>query len=102
MIDPNLPGAEIIEKGLADLAKGLVTIESCLVSMAPNLLEEVGINFPDRPIDEPELTMFRLIESRSGDAAHSQYNALRRRLVSFVKSARLAARGDSRESINPQ
>jgi hypothetical protein len=79
-----------------------MTVESCLVSMAPNLLEEVGIDFPDRPIAEPELTMFRLIESQCGDAAHSRYNALRRPLISFVKTARIAARADSRESINPR
>jgi hypothetical protein len=38
-------------------------------------------------IDDPELRLYNLLAERYGDAAHSKYNALLRRLVSFERAA---------------
>ena len=53
MITAHLPGAELIETGLADLEAGAVTIESLLVSIAAPALRHVGL-VVDHPIADAE------------------------------------------------
>ena len=84
-----LPGAELIDRGLADLAAGMVTIESLLVSMAAPSLRALGYAVI-APIDDAELALYALLSARDGNAAHSRYNALVRRLVSFQRAAQCA------------
>lgn len=82
-----LPGADLIEKGIADLRAGAQTIESLLVSQAVTALTEVG--YPSAPpLPDPELRLYRLLEESHGDGAHSKYNAYRRQLASFLRAAR--------------
>jgi len=46
---------------------------------------------PGPPVVDAHLRMYRLLEAEVGEGpAHSRYNALRRRLVSFIGSARYA------------
>jgi len=80
-----LPGSELIAKGLADLSAGLVTIESLLVSIAAPGLRDVGLAVDD-PIADAELQLYALLSARDGAAAHSQYNALLRRVTSFRRT----------------
>lgn len=82
-----LPGGEIVLKGLQDLERGLESTESLLVSMAPTRLREVGVQVPPNVASEPELKLFRLLETQHGEGAHSKYNAWRRRLSSFLRAA---------------
>ncbi len=82
MVVAHFPGAELIEAGLADLTAGLVTIESLLVSIAAPGLRDVGVA-AGQPIPDAELRLYALLSARDGDAAHSQYNALLRRVASF-------------------
>ena len=89
MIVPRLPGAELIETGLADLRAGTVTIESLLVSIAAPGLRDVGLTIDD-PIADAELRLYALLSARDGFAAHSQYNALLRRVTSFRHAAQCA------------
>jgi hypothetical protein len=89
MIAAHLPGAELIETGVADLAAGLVTIESLLVSIAAPVLREVGLAIT-HPIADAEMQLYALLSARDGAAAHSQYNALLRRIVSFRRAAQCA------------
>ena len=84
-----LPGSELIETGLADLAAGSVTIESLLVSIAAPGLRDVGL-VVDRPIADAELQLYALLSARDGAAAHSHYNALLRRVTSFRHAAQCA------------
>ena len=84
-----LPGAELIEHGLVDLAAGLVTIESLLVSIAAPGLRELGFAI-GVPIADAELQLYALLLTRDGSAAHSRYNALVRRVVSFRRAAQCA------------
>jgi hypothetical protein len=46
----------------------------------------VGIDL-SIPITSPEHKLYALLASEKGDAAHSAYNALIRRLVSFERAA---------------
>ena len=86
MITPRLPGADLIDAGLADLAVGTVTIESLLVSIAAPGLRDAGLVI-DAPIADAELQLYALLSARDGAAAHSHYNALLRRVTSFRRAA---------------
>lgn len=89
MVVAHFPGAELIAAGLADLAAGLVTIESLLVSIAAPGLRDVGLAV-GKPIPDAELQLYALLAARDGLAAHSQYNALLRRVASFRHAAACA------------
>lgn len=89
MIAPHLPGAELVETGLADLETGSVTIESLLVSIAAPGLRDVGLAIGPT-IADAELRLYALLSARDGAAAHSQYNALLRRVTSFRHAAQCA------------
>jgi hypothetical protein len=85
----HLPGAEIVEPGLADLATGNETVEALLVSIGEPALRALGYHVP-QPFAEPELRLYGLLRVTHGDGAHSRYNSLIRRLVSFQRAARCA------------
>lgn len=86
-----LPGHDLVDKGLRDLAAGQETVEALLVSMAPSALREVGLTVPP-PLEEPQLKLFALLGQTLGNGAHSRYNAYRRRLASYLRSARCVRR----------
>jgi hypothetical protein len=52
----------------------------------PLRLRSVGVELSS-PIDSPEHKLYLLLARAKGDAAHSAYNALIRRLVSFERTA---------------
>ena len=86
-----LPGADLFEKGLEDLARGLVSVEALLASIAAPRLARIGIAVPGA-IPGPERKLYDLLAQTDSDSAHSRYNALIRRLVSFERAAECAAR----------
>lgn len=82
-----LPGWELVSRGLEDQAAGRVTIESLLIASASTRLEKLGLPV-SRTSGSVEWRLYQLIEEQVGDAgAHGRYNALRRRLLSFLRSA---------------
>jgi hypothetical protein len=89
MVTARLPGAELIDAGLADLAMGRVTIESLLVSIAAPGLRDAGLAI-DKTLPDAELQLYALLSAREGAAAHSRYNALLRRVASFRRAAQCA------------
>ncbi len=89
MIAPHLPGAELVETGLADLETGSLTIESLLVSIAAPALRDVGLAV-GATIADAELQLYALLSASHGASAHSQYNALLRRVTSFRRAAQCA------------
>ena len=89
MSHADLPGAELIDAGLADLASRTETDASLLVSMAAPRLRSLGFDVPV-PFADAELRLYRRLAERHGAAAHGQYNALVRRLVSFQRAAACA------------
>ena len=80
-----LPGADLVEKGVADLANGRLTVEALLVAIGAERLRGLGVpvvareNLPT----EPEHRLYAKILEENPRDAHSQYNAVVRRLVSF-------------------
>lgn len=89
-VDRTLPGFELIEKGLADLGGGVDSIEALLVSIGAPRLARAGIEAP-RTIPSPERRLYEQLAREDADSAHSRYNALIRRLVSFERAAECAS-----------
>ena len=81
-----LPGAELVTKGLSDLAQGVESQESLLVSIGSPRLRRLGFTIAE-PFPSPEHRLYELLRLAHGDAAHSKYNALIRKLVSFERAA---------------
>ena len=81
-----LPGEELIQKGLADLERGVESVEALLVSIGAPRLERLGFRITS-PIESPEDRLYELLAAEDSDSAHSRYNALVRRLVSFESAA---------------
>jgi len=86
----SLPGADLIERGIEDLANGRETADALLVSIGAPRLRSLGID-PPASIAEPEHRLYLLLARERGDAAHSAYNALVRKLVSFERAAACAS-----------
>jgi len=80
------PGQEIIDQGLADLAEGRETIQALLVAIGAPRLRRSGIAVPDHKITSPEHRLYELLAKENPDGAHSKYNALIRRLVSYERA----------------
>lgn len=82
-----LPGWELVSRGLEDQAAGRVTIESLLIASAGARVEMLGLPV-SHPSGSVDWQLYQLIEEQVGEAAaHGRYNALRRRLLSFLRSA---------------
>lgn len=87
VMDPtHLPGADLIAAGLDDLRQGLETVPSLLVSIGAPRLARLGYSLPE-PLAEPERRLYDLLARDDPAAAHSRYNGLIRRLVSFERAA---------------
>ena len=84
-----LPGGDLIQRGLADRARGVCSIEALLVSIGAPRLAQLGFEVPD-PIPAPERQLYDRLHAEDADSAHSRYNALVRRLVSFERAAACA------------
>ena len=81
----DLPGHDLIAQGLEDLAAGVETTEALLVSIGAPRLRELGIQVRD-PIPGSEHLLYAFLSRTDPDSAHSRYNALIRRLVSFERA----------------
>ena len=80
-----LPGEDLVQRGIADLKNDLVTDYSLLVLIAAPRLRRLGIRIPEPPFPGPyEHRLYALLDARLGAAAHSYYNGLIRRVVSYA------------------
>jgi len=82
-----LPGNDLIAAGLRDLQAGRETIEALLVAVGAPRLRHLGLELPKELPDNPEHRLYALLAESDSDSAHSRYNALIRRLVSFERAA---------------
>lgn len=85
-----LPGANLVRRGVADLRNGRESAEALLVSIGAPRLRSVGVELPET-IASPEHKLYLLLAREKGNAGHSAYNALIRRLVSFERAAACAS-----------
>jgi hypothetical protein len=86
----DLPGGDLVRKGLEDLRNGRETAPALLVAIGAPRLRRLGIVVPES-VEDPEHRLYALLVRIEGDAAHSRFNALIRRLVSFERAAESAA-----------
>ena len=80
-----LPGSNLVDEGLEDLRLRRETVPALLVSIGHPRLRSLGIEVPE-PFSDPEMRLYLMLAATEGDAAHSRYNALVRRLVSFERA----------------
>jgi hypothetical protein len=82
-----LPGEDLVRKGLRDLDHEIESIEALLVQIGASKLRSLGVDVPMATSTvPPEHRLYARLEEESGPAAHSRYNALLRRLVSFERA----------------
>ncbi|MEO7658472.1 MAG: hypothetical protein ABIV48_02560 [Pyrinomonadaceae bacterium] len=84
------PGEDIVQQGLADLAKGVETIPSLLVSIGATRLRRAGVSISNTTFPSPEHRLYDVLKADNPDAAHSKYNALIRRLISYERAMECA------------
>ena len=84
-VHPGLPGSDLIAPGLADLERGVDSIPALLVSIGAPRLAASGVPVR-RPLPDAEHALYARLLGDDPDAAHSRYNALIRRLVSFERA----------------
>ncbi|HYY76530.1 MAG TPA: hypothetical protein VE644_09455 [Gaiellaceae bacterium] len=89
-VPEGMPGADLVEAGLADLERGVESVEALLVSIGAPRLARLGLDLPP-PLPSPEKGLYELLWREDPDAAHSRYNALVARLVSYERAAECAS-----------
>jgi hypothetical protein len=89
-LSPELPGADLVRAGIDDLGRGVESVEALLVSIGAPRLAGLGLEVPP-PFPDAEHRLYELLSRDDPDGAHSRYNALVRRLVSFERAAECAA-----------
>lgn len=87
----NLPGQELVAQGVADLANGTESMPALLVAIGAPRLRQLGLTIAEAAIPEPEHRLYALLNRSDPDSAHSRYNALIRRLVSFERALACAS-----------
>jgi hypothetical protein len=82
----SLPGNDLIVKGVEDLLHRRQTIPALLVAIGAPKLRSLGLEVPENLPSTPEHRLYDLLSDSDPDSAHSKYNALIRRLVSFERA----------------
>jgi hypothetical protein len=91
-VPSDLPGHELVSEGLADLAAGRESESALLVAMAAPRLRAVGLDVPVGGGERPSHRLYELLSAEGCNDAHSRYNALVARMVSFARAAERASR----------
>ncbi len=86
ILDDALPGADLVRLGVADLARGVESIPALLVAIGAERLRHAGLELPAILPASPERRLYDHLAREDSDTAHSRYNALIRRLVSFERA----------------
>lgn len=88
-----LPGGDIVDTGLANLADGTVSPESLVVSLAAPRLRREGVPVPIASVQrDAEDRLYDLLSAGSGDLAHARYAAYLEQIVSFADACYLVRR----------
>jgi hypothetical protein len=96
-IPADLPGAELLRDGMADLHAGRESESSLVVEIAAPRLRTLGFDVPQHAAGvsgghgTPEHRLYSLLAQRSDGGVHSYYNALLARVASFARAAEHAS-----------
>ena len=90
-LPPNLPGADLIEAGIAALDRGERTIEALLVALAAERLREIGLTIPQAAdyITAPNLALYAAVRHNGG--GHFRVQRAARALIELCRRRRVAA-----------
>lgn len=89
LLNCSFPGEDLVAIGLRDIARNQETIPALLVSIGAPRLRRSGIEVP-RCFSSPEMRLYRRLNKENPNAAHSRFNALIRRLISFERAVECA------------
>ena len=81
-----LPANDLITAGIRDLQERQETIAALLVSIGAPKLRSLGLSVPEDLPENPEHRLYDLLAADNSDSAHSRYNSLIRKLVSFERA----------------
>jgi hypothetical protein len=84
-----LPGNDLIVAGIEDLQSRRETIAALLVAIGAPKLRSLGLEVPQNLPSNPEHRLYDLLSATDPDSAHSKYNALIRKLISFERALQL-------------
>lgn len=85
------PGGDLVIKGLGDLESATYSEEALLMLIARPRLLRLGFAVPvPWKVEIPEHALYEVVEQRTPNGAHSAYNALIQRIVSFAEAYSLA------------
>lgn len=82
----SLPGSDLISEGLSDLRQERETVPALLVAIGAPKLRRLGVTVPSNLPSTPEHRLYDLLLLDGANSAHSKYNALIRKLVSFQRA----------------
>ena len=82
----SLPANDLIVTGIEDLGHQRETTAALLVAIGAPKLRSLGIRVPEYLPSNPEHRLYDLLSATDSDSAHSRYNALIRKLVSFERA----------------
>jgi hypothetical protein len=82
----SLPGEDLVSTGVLDLQSERETIPALLVAIGAPKLRKLGLSLPATLPLNPEHRLYDLLSVDEPDTAHSRYNALIRKLVSFQRA----------------
>ena len=85
------PAADLIEAGLRDLARGIESVPALVVAIGAPRLRRLGLAVPSGDLPNHEHRLYAALAADDQDAAHSRYNALIGRLVSFERAVACGA-----------
>jgi hypothetical protein len=86
-----LPGAEVVLAGIADLQAGRSSVNASAVQSAATRLRRLGLDAPGPDGgDLPSHRLYAQLSAELGDAAYARYNAILSRVASFAGSAERA------------
>lgn len=105
MSAPEIPGLDLVERGLADLREGRETAAALLVEIAAPRLRFVGFEVPVLPPREPdtELRLYALLCSQPDVAdPYRRYNDLLRQLSSTCRALESRRFGQLRQTGRPR
>jgi hypothetical protein len=74
---------------MLDLSRGIESVEALVVSIGAPRLRTIGLPVA-RAFSDPERRLYALLAHDGSDTAHSRYNGLIRRLVSYERAAECA------------
>ena len=79
-----MPGGELVDAGLEDLAAGVESVGSLVVSLAAPRLKREGVPVPRAVMGDADVRLYRRLEREHGELAHARYLAHLQQVESFA------------------